>query len=64
MSRSLVLLFGTVLWVTFGVVVLLHVQSGEWMSPLAAVIVVATGFGVYHARRRMSATAEQVTPSR
>ena len=61
MSRPLVLLFGTVLWVTFGVVVLQHVLSGDWMSPLAAVVVVATGFAVYHARRRMSAAAAEIT---
>jgi hypothetical protein len=64
MSRPLVLLLGTVLWVSFGVVVLFHIQSGEWESPFAAVVVVATVFSVYHARRRMSATAEQVTSSR
>jgi hypothetical protein len=57
MSRPLVLLLGTALWVSFGVVVLMHVLSGDWMSPLAAVVVVATGFAVYHARRRISATA-------
>jgi hypothetical protein len=61
MSRPLVLLLGTALWVSFGLVVLMHVRSGDWMSPLAAIIVVAIGFAVYHARRRMSGTAAEVT---
>ena len=57
MSRPLVILLGTALWVSYGVVVVLHVLAGDWIGPVVSVVVVATGFTLYHARQRMAATA-------
>ena len=59
MSRPIVLLLGALLWVTFGVVAVIHVLLGDWMGPLAAVAIVAIPATVYFARRRILATASR-----
>jgi hypothetical protein len=53
MSRPIVLLLGTVLWVSFAVVALIHVSLGDWMGPLASVVIVAIATTLYYTRRRM-----------
>ena len=52
MSRNLTIVLGTLLWVSFAVVALLHVASGDWMGPALAVVVVTAVMSAYHARRR------------
>ena len=55
MSRPIVLLLGALLWVTFAVVAVIHVLLGDWMGPLAAVVIVAIPATAYYGRRRMLA---------
>ena len=52
MSRSLTLALGGLLWVSFGVVALIHVASGDWIGPALAVVIVTAVMSAYHARRR------------
>jgi hypothetical protein len=52
MSRNLTLAVGVLLWVSFAVVALIHVASGDWVGPALAVVVVTAVMSVYHARRR------------
>ena len=59
MSRPIVLLLGALLWVSFAVVAAAHVLLGDWMGPLAAVVVVAIPATLYFARRRILATASR-----
>jgi hypothetical protein len=55
MSRSIVLLLGAVLWVSVAVIAAIHVLLGDWIGPLAAVVIVAIPAAVYYGRRRMLA---------
>jgi hypothetical protein len=55
MSRSIVLLLGAVLWVSVAVIAAIHVLLGDWMGPLAAVVIVAIPATVYYGRRRILA---------
>jgi hypothetical protein len=57
MSRPVVLVFGALLWGSFAVVTLVHVASGQWMVPLASVIVVGTVVAAYHTLPRVFAAA-------
>jgi hypothetical protein len=59
MSRPIVLLLGAVLWMSFAVVAVIHVLLGDWMAPLAAVVIVAIPATVYLGRRRVLATASR-----
>jgi len=52
MSRNLTIAVGTLLWVSFAVVALLHVAAGDWSGPAAAVVFVTAVVAAYHARRR------------
>jgi len=52
MSRTLTLALGVVLWVSFAIVAFLHVDSGDWVGPALAIVIVTTGVAIYHARRR------------
>jgi hypothetical protein len=52
MSRNLTLALGVLLWVSFAVVALLHVASGDWIGPALAVVIVTAVVAAYHARRR------------
>ena len=52
MSRNLTIALGTLLWVGFALVALLHVASGDWVGPALAVVVVTAVLSAYHARRR------------
>jgi hypothetical protein len=52
MSRNLTIAIGTLLWVSFAVVALLHVALGDWMGPAVAVVIVTATVAAYHARRR------------
>lgn len=52
MSRNLTIALGTLLWVTFAIVAYLHVDSGDWVGPALAVVVVTAVVAAYHARRR------------
>ena len=52
MSRNLTLALGVLLWVSFAVVALIHVASGDWVGPALAVVVVTAVVSAYHARRR------------
>jgi hypothetical protein len=53
MSRNLTLALGTILWVSFAVVVLVHVLVlGDWIGPAVAVVFVTAVVAAYHARRR------------
>ena len=57
MSRPIVLLLGTLLWVSFAVVAFIHVLLGDWMGPVAAVVIVTIGATLYYTRRRMLAAS-------
>ena len=52
MSRTLTIALGVLLWVSFVVVALIHVASGDWVGPALAVVVVTAVMSAYHARRR------------
>ncbi len=52
MSRNLTIALGTLLWVSFAVVALLHVAVGDWIGPAVAVVIVTAVVAAYHARRR------------
>ena len=52
MPRNLTIALGTLLWVGFAAVALLHVASGDWVGPALAVVVVTAVMSAYHARRR------------
>jgi hypothetical protein len=52
MSRNLTIALGVLLWVSFALVVLLHVASGDWIGPALAVVIVTAVVTFYHARRR------------
>jgi hypothetical protein len=59
MSRPIVLLLGALLWLSFAVVAVIHVVLGDWMGPLAAVVIVAIPATLVYTRRRMLATASR-----
>jgi len=52
MSRNLTIAVGTLLWLSFAVVALVHVALGDWIGPAVAVVVVTAVVAAYHARRR------------
>ena len=53
MSRNLTIALGVLLWVSFGVVVLVHwLVLDDWIGPAVAVVIVTAVVAAYHARRR------------
>jgi hypothetical protein len=54
MSRNLIIALGVVLWTAFAIVAFAHALAGDWMGPVFAVIIVATGTSVWHLRRGLA----------
>jgi hypothetical protein len=53
MSRNLTIAVGTLLWLSFAVVALVHVAVlDDWIGPAVAVVIVTAVVAAYHARRR------------
>lgn len=52
MSRTLTLVLGVLLWGSFAIVALRHVESGDGIVPALAILIVTSGVVIYHARRR------------
>ena len=51
MSRIMIIALGVLLWTAFAIVAFVHVLAGDWLGPVLAVIIVATGTSAWHLRR-------------
>ena len=53
MSRTLIIALGVLLWTSFAIVAFVHALAGDWLGPVLAVVIVATGTSAWHLRQRL-----------